>query len=578
MNNSNNNISLVRINGLILLLFLIFVSVLSWITYATLQGVFGMLAYLLIGFLSLYPWIIPFVGIPLGILESLNLFGVSIYQITLELAHIDDSWMTLMWYWIISIIGILIDLFVSVAVILYFNSLRKKEPIPNSNLALINCKIIDGRSNSSLIEDGAILIQNKVPEAETAGKIYKISQTSKIDIPPDYNIFDLNGKYILPGLINAHCHLTGSGKPMKLMNLSDKKMEFLSQLLDKWLVRKIVKILMKKNCENALNAGVTTLRSMSDPSYVDVELRKEIENGTFFGPRLLVSGKGICITGGHGGPMAYVADSIPEIRKAVRKNLRNEVDCIKILSTGGVMDARKVGEAGRPQMTIEEIETACFEAHRGNLLVATHCESTEGIREALEGGVDTIEHGASIPDELVPKFKNNPKSLRGYTALVPTLSAGMGLSTLPPKITKITPEKYENAKIVEREMIRGLQKAHKTGIKIACGTDASVPYSTHYEVWKELKYYLEYTDMNAQEAIYHATLGTAEVLGIDNITGSIEMGKSADLIVTDENPLENIDTLGKIKHVVVRGKLIKNPKVKKVKKLEKTPIQDLIKL
>jgi imidazolonepropionase-like amidohydrolase len=244
------------------------------------------------------------------------------------------------------------------------------------------------------------------------------------------------------------------------------------------------------------------------------------------------------------------------------------------MSTGGVMDAKKVGEAGRAQMTIEEIETACFEAHRGKIPVAAHCESTKGIEEALKGGIDTIEHGAEIPDELVSLFKDNPKALKGYTVLTPTLCAGMGLSTFPIKETKITQVKFENAILIETGMIKGLQKAYKEGIKFCVGTDSSVPYSTHYEVWKELKYYMKYTDMKAQEAIYFATKNNAELIGIDDITGSIEVGKSADLQVVPGNPLEDINYLGQVSKVVIRGHLIKNPKIKKVKKLKEiTPLE-----
>jgi imidazolonepropionase-like amidohydrolase len=308
---------------------------------------------------------------------------------------------------------------------------------------------------------------------------------------------------------------------------------------------------------------------MGDPFYLDVKFKKKIEKGKFIGPRLLVSGLGLCPTGGHGGMLGFVADDKGEIRKRIRKNVREEVDHIKILSTGGVMDAKMIGEAGRPQMTVEEIETACYEAHRGGLLVATHCESTKGMKEALLGGVDTIEHGAEITDEIIPLFKDNPKSLRGYTAVTPTISAGMALATLSIKDTKITPIKFENAKLIEKGMIQCFQKAYQNNIRVACGTDASVPYSTHYGVWKELKYYLKYTNMTAQEAIYFATKNTAGIIGIDKITGSIDVCKSADLQVVENNPLENIDALGNVSMVFIRGHIIKHPKVKKIKKLEK---------
>jgi len=117
-------------------------------------------------------------------------------------------------------------------------------------------------------------------------------------------------------------------------------------------------------------------------------------------------------------------------------------------------------------------------------------------------------------------------------------------------------------------MIKGLQRAYNEGIKFGVGTDASVPYVPHYEVWKELKYLIKYTGMSTQEAIYFATQNNAEIIGVGNITGSIEIGKSADIQVVPGNPLENIDYLGQVSKVLIKGYLIKNPKVKKIKKLK----------
>lgn len=550
-----------------LLLFALLILISAWITYGTLEGVFGMLSYMIVGFIAVYPWIIPFIGIPLGILDLLGYLDLGIYELSLKIAHLESSWLSLVWYWVISIISIIFNIITMIKIILWLKQLRRKEP--KKNLALFNCNIIDGNRDSKIITNGVILIQNivKDKEKETSGLIVEVGGEDEIEIPSDYKKVDLKGNYILPGLINAHCHLFGSGKPTKVMQLSEHTLKKLLNLVQTPLGIALSKKGMKKHALTALNAGVTTLRSMSEFLYLDVKLRKEIEEGKIIGPRILCSGKGIHPTGGHG-MLGFEVDSTAEIRKAVRRNIREEVDCIKILSTGGVMDARMVGEAGRPQMTIEEIETACFEAHRGKLLIATHCESTEGMREALLGGVDTIEHGAEIIDELVPLFKNNPKSLRGYTAVIPTISAGMGLATFPIKVTKITQIKRENAKLIEIGMIRALQRAYNEGIKFGVGTDASVPYVPHYEVWKELKYLIKYTGMSTQEAIYFATQNNAEIIGVGNITGSIEVGKFADLQVVPGNPLENIDYLGQVSKVLIKGYLIKDPKVKIIKKLK----------
>jgi len=554
---------------IVFLLFLtILISLFAWITYGTLEGALGALAHTIIGLLNAFPWIIPFVGIPLGILDVLGIYGFGMYNLTLNLARLDSSWMPVVWYWTMAILGSVIDTILTLFTIGWIKRLKYRKKEPKANLALINCNIIDGNLNSSIINKGVILIKNVVEYGETPGLIVGVGKEEGIKIPENYKKVDLKGDYVLPGLINAHCHLTGSGKPMKIMNLSDKTLEKLTKLLKTPLGKKVLSNMMRNNAINALNAGVTTLRTMSDPFYLDLKLRDQIKKGKLIGPRLVCAGMGICITGGHGGMMAYAADSPTEVKKAIRKNLRKEVDFIKILSTGGVMDSRKVGEAGRPQMTIEEIETACFEAHRGGLLVATHCESTHGIKEALLGGVDSIEHGAKITDDLVPLFKNNPKSLRGFTTLTSTTSAGMGMAVLSKEETKITGVKKENAVLIEVGMINGLQKAYKEGIILTVGTDAAVPYSTHYNVWKELKNFLKYTDMTAQEALHFATKGNAENIGIGDITGSIEVGKSADIQVVPGNPLENIDYLGQVSMIMIEGYLIKNPKVKKVKNLK----------
>ena len=561
-------------SGLLLFFFTLAVAIFAWITYGTLQGVFGALAYLIVGLLNLWPWIVPFAGFILGIMDLMTFFGPGMYAETLSLAHLTHSWMPALWYLLVSLVAMLINLIEMLTIISWLKGLKYRKREPKSNLALVNCNIVDGDKNSKIVENGVILIKNLVEEGETPGLIVGVGTASKVKVPDNYKKVDLNGYYVLPGLINAHCHVTGSGKPMKLMNLSDDMLKTGLKLLNNPLGKRLLFKLMKKNALTALNAGVTTLKTMGDPFYMDVKLRKKIEKGKFMGPRLVVAGMGISPTGGHGGAIGNTADSTQEIRKHIRQNLRNEVDFIKILSTGGVMDSRVVGEAGRPQMTVEEIETACFEAHRGGVMVATHCESTDGIREALEGGVDTIEHGAEISDDLVPLFKNNLKSLRGYTAYSTTLSAGMGLATLPIKVTKLTEVKFENAKLVEIGMIKGLQRSYEESIKLALGTDASVPYSTHYQVWKELMYWVKYTGMTPQEAIYHATKGNAEIMGIDDETGSIEIGKSADLQVVPENPLENLNSLGNVIKVVIRGTMLNNPKVKKIKKLKDiTPIE-----
>jgi imidazolonepropionase-like amidohydrolase len=397
--------------------------------------------------------------------------------------------------------------------------------------------------------------------------IQAVGAWGTVDIPEDYQQLDLQGKLVLPGLINAHCHLLGDGAPTRLLELSDAMVERILALFQTPLFKLLIRRRFRQHARTALHAGITTLRVLDDFTNFALALRDRIRQGAVVGPRLLCSGAPLYPTGGHGS-LEYQVDSIPEIRRAVRQNVREEVDCIKILSTGGVSDARQIGEAGRPQMTVEEIACACREAHRGYVPVASHCESTRGIRENLLGGVDTIEHGAEIPEDLIACFKDNPKAMRGYTCLVPTISAAMGLATLPWEETRITRVKYENARIVLFGMIKGLQTAYESGIKFGVGNDASVPYVPHYDLWRELSYLVTYTGMSTKEAIYYATRNNAEVLGIEDVTGSVEVGLSADLIVLDADPFEDLARLKRPRHVFIRGKFIERPDYEEVKGLK----------
>ena len=440
------------------------------------------------------------------------------------------------------------------------------------NLAFTNVYVYDGKLDSEPIPNATILVDLE-KKGENGGilegEIKDIGKSDRISIPNEYKIIDLNGKYIIPGLINVHCHLTGSGKPMTAMQGSERKMKFIQWFLNTRLGKKYVKKNMRTNIQAALNSGVTTIRSAGDPCNYDIAVKKEIEDGDITGPRLVCAGKSICVTGGHGELVSHIIDGPWEGRKAVRDCLRHGSDVIKILSTGGVTDSKKLGEAGRPQITTEEIAAICDEAHRAGVKVMTHCESTLGIKEALEGGVDSIEHGAPITDDLVQLFKNNPKSLNGYTTLVSTLSAAQDICELGAEVLKITEIIQKNGVIILEGMIEGMKTAVENDIPMAMGTDAAVPFVAHYEFWKELIYYQHFGGISNKRAINIATEQNSKLLGVDNVTGTLEVGKSADFVVYDGNPLEDLMVLEHPVHVVYRGNLIKNPSYKKVKEIEK---------
>lgn len=432
------------------------------------------------------------------------------------------------------------------------------------NFALVNCTVIDGRLTSLPIEKAVILVKNLVEGDEKPGIFTAVGRRQDTPIPKSYQIIDLQGKYVLPGLINAHCHIIADGRPS-----TSSAGKWIKVLV--WLAKtppgKIIALnMMRTNALNELNSGVTTLRSAGEPFFYDVIIRKEIEQGKWIGPRILVAGPGILPTGGHGAGFFNTADGPWQVRKQVRNNIHHEVDLIKILSTGGVSDSKVIGEAGRPQMDPVEIEAACIEAHRAGLMVATHAQSMQGVKEALQAGVDTIEHGSDLDEEIAELFKHNPKALRGFSVLVPTFSAPQAIMDhMPEGKMKLTPVQVENSKIVMEGMVKGFKAALKHGVKTGVGNDASIPYVTHYAFWKELAFLVQFDGISNQHAIHLATLNNAKILGIKKETGSIEASKSADFVVVDGNPLKNLAVLARPVMVCARGNLIEKPKIKKVR-------------
>ena len=296
-------------------------------------------------------------------------------------------------------------------------------------VALVGAAVIDGHLESPVIDDATILIE--YPEESTVGGrngvISAVDRGDQVKIPAGARVIDCSGTFIIPGLINAHVHTVGDGKPRPFS--TSKQRQRLTRFLRSFPGKIAATAMMQRNVNTALHCGVTTLRAVGDPFLYDVAVRNRIDEGKRPGPRILTAGKILCASGGHGGEVfGRVADSPWEFRKAVRLAVADDVDFIKITSTGGVTDAKRPGEAGRPHMTPEEIAAVCDEAHRAGLLVAAHAESTEGVLEALEAGVDTIEHGAELTDEHIELFLDNPNSLRGYSALIPTLTVVMNIT------------------------------------------------------------------------------------------------------------------------------------------------------
>ena len=417
--------------------------------------------------------------------------------------------------------------------------------------AYVNGIILDGTKDMEPVEGKTIFTEDE--------KIVKI--TDNTENLEEYSIIDLKGRYIMPGLINLHVHLPASGKPTKKETDNAKKVKFLTSNA---LFRKAVYYVTAGYAKTELMSGVTTLRSVGGVMNYDSMIRDDINSGKLIGPRILAGNTGISVPGGHmAGSLAYECHSEKEAIELVDKISKDKPDLLKLMITGGVLDAKVKGEPGELKMSPEIVKAACDRAHEKGLMVAAHVESPEGVRVALENGVDTIEHGAMPDEEIIRLFKDNGKKL------VATISPALPFALFPREITGVSEVAQYNGQIVFKGCIECAKECIKNDIPVGLGTDVGCPYITHYDTWREVYNFAKYVEVSNKFALYTATLGNAKIVGIDNETGSIEEGKCADFIVVKDNPLENIEALRNIDMVVTRGKVIDSPKVKKMADVEK---------
>lgn len=416
--------------------------------------------------------------------------------------------------------------------------------------AFINMHLLSGREDMKPQDGLAVLVDGE--------KIVDIVAESAV--PAEYEKKDLGGRYLMPGLINLHVHIPGSGKPQKKPMDVKKTIKLMTCC---GLARKMVEIIYQKYANTALLSGVTTIRTVGGLEDYDSKLRDKIRQGKVQGPRILASNMAVSVPGGHmAGSLAYEATTPEEAAAFVRKIAEDKPDLIKLMITGGVLDAEHKGEPGVLRMQPELVKAACDEAHRLGLQVAAHVESPEGVRVALENGVDTIEHGAKPDEEILRLFKE-----RG-AALVATLSPALPFALFDREVSNCTEIAQFNGKIVFDGIIECAKACVEQGIPVGLGTDTGCPYVTHYGMWRELHHFSRFCGVSNAFALYTATCRNAEIAGLGDQLGTVEPGKLADLIVTGSNPLEDLQALRNVSMVVTGGKIIDHPKVKKMPQVE----------
>jgi len=392
--------------------------------------------------------------------------------------------------------------------------------------------MLDVKSGKMLADQVIVIEGGKIVSAGPAADAKIASDTTRIELP---------NATVLPGLIDAHTHLTFDP-------------QFGYERLAISVPRET--LTGAKNARVTLMAGFTTVRNVGASEFSDVALRDAINAGDVPGPRMLVSGPALGITGGHCDnnmlPFEYhatedgVADGVAAVQHKVRENIKYGSDLIKICATGGVLSLGDNPQAS--QFTLEEMKAIVADAHRLGRKVAAHAHGAEGIRWAAEAGVDSIEHGSYIDDAAIATMKEHG------TYLVPTLYLGdwmidnAGLTRLPPPL-------LAKAKEVIPAARKNIAHAFASGVKVAFGTDAAVyPHGLNaheFAVMVRL-------GLTPLQAIQAATVNAADLLGWSGKVGTLEPGAWADIVAVDGDPLKDVTTLESVKFVMKGGEVEKN--------------------
>ena len=323
---------------------------------------------------------------------------------------------------------------------------------------------------------------------------------------------------LLPGLIDCHVHLcfdaeANPGEATEKMRPGAVAVRALA------------------NAQRSLSGGITAIRDCGGKDYLEFAARDVCNRGQFQGPTIRASGRMICMTGGHGNRFGRVADGVDDVVKAVREQVHAGSDLVKIMATGGVMTPGVDPEDAH--YSAEEMAAGIAEGHRFHKPCASHAQGTEGILNAVRGGIDSIEHGIFLSDKCIEEM------LERRTYLVPTLSAlknilAAGDQGIPDYV-------IEKATRVSETHQRSIKMFYEAGGRIAMGTDAGTPFNHHGENAQELRYMVD-VGISPMDAITFSTSNAADLMRLEK-TGRIQDGNLADLLIVEGNPLEDIDAV-----------------------------------
>src|SRR5881409_2338008 len=410
-------------------------------------------------------------------------------------------------------------------------------------IVLKAARLFDGKSNA-LLQNAVVIVQgDKIVDAG-----------SNLPIPSGAQVIDLGDATLAPGFMDAHTHLTlDYSGDYNVRRLGELDLNVSEQA-----------IIATAHARATVEAGFTTVRDLGSHfvgsrEFVDVALRNSINKGVVVGPRMLVATKGIGATGGHFDPTSGfrdflfgrepdytdgIIDSPDDARKAVRFEVKNGADVIKAAVSGGVLSL--TDEVDTPQLTPAEMAAVVDESHRLRKKVAVHCHGDQAAREAIEAGVDSIEHGSFMKPETLTIMKKKG------TFLTPTL---MATEWIMSKLENYPPALQAKAKAAATARSEMFRNALKLGVKISFGTDAAV--FPHGQNAKEFKLMVD-LGMTPIDALKAATANDAELLGLAQKLGTLDKGKLADVIAMPGDPMQDITATERVSFVMKEGKIIRN--------------------
>ena len=427
----------------------------------------------------------------------------------------------------------------AVALVLHIIVLAQTPASPKT-ICILAGRLFDSTSDS--------VRQNMVITVE-GDRIKSVATAAGFKAPPGANVIDLSHATVLPGLIDCHTHLSAR---------ADRYNE-IYRFKDTPFDRAFAAVV---NARKTLDAGFTSVRDVGSPPFLAVDLRNSINEGLIPGPRVVASGPAISITGGHGdlnnfAPQVRVsmfpeernfqiADGVDQIRHVVRAQVKYGVDVIKILATGGVLS--KGDSPGAPQYTLEELQAAAETAHMAGRKIAAHAHGTDGIKNAILAGIDSIEHASLIDDEGIRLAKEHG------TYLVMDIYNDDYILNEAPKVG-LPQENIDKEKMVGRLQRENFEKAVKGGVKMAFGTDAGV--YPHGDNARQFFYMVKF-GMTPAQAIRAATSNAADLIGRSADVGTIEPGKYADIIAVQSDPLSDVRALEHVDFVMKGGTVYKD--------------------